>query len=106
MMAPEEEHSTPRKGSGNLLSKYRTQDVLGRAFFLILGCASLSLAAAKMFRGEFMYYSNNLTEPGFQFYFPLAVLGAFFIYVGVRRKKAPNNGRSRSDKDGGSADGS
>jgi hypothetical protein len=106
MMAPEENHSTPRKGSGNLVSKYLTQEVLGRAFFLVLGCASLSLAAAKMFRGEFMYYSNNLTEPGYQFVFPLAVLGAFFIYLGIKKKKAPSETNSPSGDDGDSADGS
>jgi hypothetical protein len=58
-----------------------------------------------MFRGEFLYYSNSLTEPGFQYYFPLAVLGAFPTDVGAEKKKAPSETRSRSE-DGDSAGGS
>jgi hypothetical protein len=87
------------------VSGYLTQGVLGRAFFVRIGCVSLSLAVARIFRGEFLHYSNSLTEPGFQYYFPLAVLGAFFMYVGAKKKKAPRENRSRSE-DGDSAGGS
>jgi hypothetical protein len=87
------------------VSGYRTQGALGRAFFVRMGCVSLSPAVARMFRGESLYYSNSLTEPDFQYYFPLAVLGAFFMYVGAKKKKAPSGTRRRSE-DGHSAGGS
>ncbi len=87
------------------MPRYLTRDILGRAFFVLIGGVGFGLGAGKMLRGQFTFYSNNPLEPGFQPYFPLAAGGAFFIYLGLRKKRAAHEADSRSDEDGNSEDG-
>ena len=103
-MAASAKNSTVKDNQRSLASKLLAAGVLWRGFFLLLGIASLSLAASHMLRGEFTYYTNNHLDPGIGSFVPLAGCGAFFIYFALRRKKTagksedqPSGGRNSSE---------
>jgi hypothetical protein len=60
-------------------------EVVGRAFFLLAGGGTIFFAVRAMLHGQFTFYGRG-GERSWKFIPPYILIGAFFIYLGVRKK--------------------
>jgi hypothetical protein len=69
-----------------------TWEAVGRAFLLLAGGVMIFFAVRTMLHGEFTAYRRG----GWAFVPPYVFIGAFFIYIGLRKKSLAEWNRESS----------
>jgi hypothetical protein len=72
-----------------------TAPYLWRIVFVLIGAGAILLAVRMMLHGDFTFYERG-PEPAWDFVPPFVIVGAFCIYIGLRKER--DDDRDSADK--------
>jgi hypothetical protein len=79
------------------MAKLVTMEGLGRAAFLLLGILVVFVTVRRMLHGVFTFYSS--WDQGFLFSPPFIFIGAWFIWMGLRKKSLKESFETKQEDD-------